>query len=159
MKRWMVAALVFALALAVVPLAAAANGGFAHGKSKFNLVGTTAAVDADAGTLVVMVKAGTRTVKAFRGAELGLSVDPQAKIRLVTADGCVVATLAEIPVGVKVKVRGRIDRTDPANLVFVATFVKAKGAPAPAPSVEPSPIPSPDPEPAPETSETPTPAS
>ena len=143
MKRWIVVLLVVVLALAVVPLAAAgagSGGGAANGKSKFNLVGTVVAVDA-AGGLTVRVKAGTRTVKAFRGMDLPLVVDPAARVRLVTADGCVVALLGDIPVGAKVKVRGRIDSTDPAALVFVALRVKAKAPAAPEPAPEPPPVP------------------
>ena len=139
MKRWSVAVLVTVLALAVVPLATAGSGGAAKGKSKFNLVGTVVAVDATAGSLTVRVKAGTKTVKAFRGADLALVVDPAARVRLVTAAGCVAALLGDVPVGAKVKVRGRIDRTDPAAPVpvYVALCVKAKVLVAPEPAPTP----------------------
>lgn len=152
-KKWIVAAtLVVALALVVTPLAAAAGKGSGHklakGKSKFNLVGTVSAVTiaADGSTLTVKVKAGTKTVRAFRGADLTLAVDPAAKIRLVTEEGCIVVTLADIPVGAKVKVRGFIDRIDPENVKFIATLVKAKApavVPVPEPTLDPTPEPSP----------------
>ena len=135
MKRWSVVVLVVAITLAVVPLAAAGNGsggGAAKGKSKFNLVGKVVAVNAATGSLTVRVKAGTKTVKAFRGVDLALVVDQAARVRLVTADGCVAALLGDVPVGAKVKVRGRIDRTDPAApQVYVALCVKAKAPVAP----------------------------
>ena len=137
MKRWSVVVLVVALTLTVVPLAAAGSGGgAAKGKSKFNLVGKVVAVDGAAGSLTVRVKAGAKTVKGFRGVDLALVlalvVDPAARVRLVTADGCVAALLGDVPVGAKVKVRGRIDRTDPAAPpVYVALCVKAKAPVAP----------------------------
>lgn len=150
-KKWIVAAmLVVALALAVTPLAAAAGKGSGHkvakGKSKFNLVGTVSAIAADGSTLTAKVKAGTKTVRTFRGADLTLAVDPAAKIRLVTEEGCIAVTLADIPVGVKVKIRGFIDRTDPENVKFIATLVKAKApavVPVPEPTLDPTPEPSP----------------
>jgi hypothetical protein len=143
MKKWLVLALVVALALAVVPLALAGGGGEkagkARGKAKFNLVGKVVAADAEAATLTVHVKSGTKTVRAYRGADLALVVDSDARVRLVTAEGVAVVTLADLPVGAKVKVRGTIDRSDPAAPMYRARFVQAKGAPAPEPTAEPSP--------------------
>ena len=142
MKRWSVAVLVVVIVLAVVPLAAAGSGGgLAKVKSKFNLVGTVVAADATTGSLTVRVKAGTKTVKAFRGVDLALVVDPAARVRLVTADGCVAALLSDLTVGAKVKVRGRIDRTDPVVPVYIALCVKAKAPVAPEPTPEPTPTP------------------
>lgn len=148
MKRWMVVALVLALALTLVPLAMAGGGGAGaggtgHGKNKFNLVGTVSAVDATTGALVVKVKSGTRTVKAYRGADLALTLASGARVRLVVGDECVPATLADMADGVKVKVRGRIDRTDPTAPVFVAFDVKAKAPAAAAVTPEPTPTPEP----------------
>jgi len=151
-KRWIVLLLAVALALAVVPLAAAGPGNhWAHGKNKFNLVGTVVGVSvpdptatpATPGLLMVKVKAGTKTVKAFRGQglTLTLTVDPAARVRLVTDEGCVDGTLADLVQGMKVKVRGRIDRTtDPA--AFIAVWIKAKMMLTPEPSsAPPSPAP------------------
>jgi hypothetical protein len=148
MRRWSMVVLVLVLVLTVVPLAAAGSGnggGSAKGKSKFNLVGKVVAVDAATNSLTVTVKAGTKTVKTFRGVDLPLVVDPAARVRLVTADGCVAALLGDIPVGAKVKVRGRIDRADPAAAVYVALCVKAKAPVATEPTPEPTPEPSPAP--------------
>ena len=142
MKRLVPIVLLVAVALLVVPLASAAGkpgGGFAHGKAKFDLVGTLNAVDATAGTITVKVKAGTKTVRAWRGVELTMTVDANARIRLVTADGCTTVTLADLPTDAKVKVRGRIDRTDPAAPLFTAHVVKVKAPPAE--DVPPAPAP------------------
>jgi len=71
-KRWIVLLLAVALALAVVPLAAAGPGNhWAHGKNKFNLVGTVVAPDATAGTLTVKVKAGTRSARGVSRSRSG----------------------------------------------------------------------------------------
>lgn len=148
-KRWIVLLLAVALALAVVPLAAAGPGNhWAKGKLKFNLVGTVVGVGASnstvtsatPGMLTVKVKAGTKTVRAFRGADLKMNVDT-ARVRLVSGEGCVDGTLADLVQGMKVKVRGRIDRTtDPAT--FIAVWIKAKTMPTPEPSsAPPSPAP------------------
>ena len=80
MKKVLLIVVVAALALTLVPLAiagAAGGGGWKHGKAKFNLVGTVTAVSAAdttvdpaaASTITIKVKAGTKTVRAFRGAE------------------------------------------------------------------------------------------
>ena len=138
-KRWIVLLLAAALALAVVPLAAAGNGGGGgKGKLKFELVGTVSAVSFDAATgltvLTVNVKAGTKTVKSVLDSTrlLGLVVDPAPRVRLVTDKGCVDGTLTDLVQGMKVKVRGRIDRTtDPAT--FIAVWIKAKMMPTPEP--------------------------
>jgi len=144
MRKWIVVALALALALAVVPLALAhPGGGGAKGKNKFNLVGTVVSValpDATAtptptpGMLTVKVKAGTKTVKSVLDSTrlLGLVVDPAPRVRLVTDKGCVDGTLADLVQGMKVKVRGRIDRTtDPAT--FIAVWIKARMMPTPEP--------------------------
>ena len=139
MKRWSVAVLVVALTLAAVPLAAAGTGnggGTAKGKSNFNLVGKMVAVGAAAGSLTVRAKTGTKTVKAFRAADLVLVVDPAARVRRVTADGRVAAVLGDVPVGAKVKVRGRIERIDPAAPAYVALCVKARAPVSPEPAQE-----------------------
>jgi hypothetical protein len=144
MKRWMVVAAVVAVVLAVAVPALAKGRHKARGKAKFNLVAKIVAVDGDASTLTVHVKSGTKTVKAYRHKDLVLTVDPGARIRLVTPDGVVKAALADLAVGEKVKVRGVIDRSDPQAIVCHARFVKAKALPSPEPST-----------PAPDESETP----
>ena len=133
-KRWIVLFLAVALALAVAPLAAAGNGGGAgKGALKFELTGTVSAVDSAARLLTVKVKNGNKPVKSFCGSDLPLVVDPSASVRIVTAKGCKTATLADVPVGARVEVRGRVDSSDPANLVYVALDVKAWAAADPKP--------------------------
>jgi hypothetical protein len=133
MRKWLViAALTIVVILAVAPLAGAGKGGKgdgqAKGKAKFNLVGTVVAVagDAESGTLTVEVKSGTKTVRAYRGDELVMTVDPQARIRLVTDEGCETVELGDIPLDARVKVRGHIDRSEKEKPRFVADFVQAK---------------------------------
>ncbi len=161
MRKLIVAAvLALTVVLALTPLAIAKSGkhaGHAKGKVKFALVGTAAvlgAVEPGAGAgeepavtdeakpadgvLIVNVKAGTKTVRAFRGKELPISIAENAKIRLVTAEGCVAAELGDIADGAKVKVRGRIVKNDGVT-TFEATFVKAKN-PVSAPSVPVEPV-------------------
>ena len=112
--------------------------GGGKGKLKFALVGTVVAVDGATG-LTVKVKAGNKPVKPWRGKDLPLVVDSAARVRVVTAEGCTPVALADVPVGARVKVRGRVDRADPANLLYVALDVKARVAADPSPS--PSPVP------------------
>ncbi len=140
MRKWLVtAALALVFVLAAAPLAGAGKdagkgGGQAKGKAKFNLIGivVTAAGGGESGSLTVKVKAGTKTVRKYIDEELTMAVDPDAKIRLVTEDGCQTVELGDIPAGAKVKVRGHMDRDDPDNPAFIADFVKAK-APVEAP--------------------------
>ena len=135
MRKWIVVALALALSLAVVPLAAAGNGGGGDkgkGKLKFEFVGKVVGpVDVTTGLMTVKVKAGTKNLRAFRGPgapNLPLTVGPDARVRIVTAEGCVVATLDQLEPDMKVKVRGTIGGTheDP---VFTAKSIKAKMMP------------------------------
>jgi hypothetical protein len=136
----MVFLLALALALTWVPLAAAGNGGGGgKGKLKFELVGTVRAVDGAAGQMTVKVKSGSKPVKSFRGRDLQLLVDPGARVRIVTDEGCTTATLADVPVDARVRVSGRVDGADPAGLVYVALDVKARAAAEPTPPPSPAP--------------------
>jgi len=134
--RWILVALVVALGLALVPLALAHPGGAAKGNVKFEAVGKVTAVDGTAMALTVKVKAGTKTIKAFRGTGVLMTVAPTATVRVAIAHKRLrAATLADAAVGARVKVRGTIDRTDPANPVFTVTNVKAwQSAAVPAPT-------------------------
>ena len=128
--RWIVVALVVALCLALVPLALArSGGGGAKGKVKFEAVGKVTAVDGTAMTLTVKVKAGTKTIKALRGTEVPMTVASTAKVRVAIAHKWLRgATLADVAVGARVKVRGTIsiDSSDPANPVKVFTVKNVK---------------------------------
>jgi hypothetical protein len=163
-RKWIVLAVVAAVVLVAAPLALASHGhgqkpghGRAHGKSKFQLVGKITAIDADAGTLTVHVKSGTKTIRPYRHTDLVLTLTDTAVVRLVTDDEASVVTLAELSVGAKVKVGGLIDRSGDAP-VFFAKRVLAHQAPAAAPTPEPTPEPTPSDQPTPEPSTTPDPA-
>jgi hypothetical protein len=134
-KKLLLIGVVAALALTLAPLALAGapgGGGWKHGKAKFHLVGVvvtksvadTAFDPAAISTITIKVKAGTKTVRAFRGTEATMNVAAGAKIWMLTGDGAVAKTLADVPDGAKVKVRGTIDRTDPANPVFTIKNLK-----------------------------------
>ena len=143
MKRWLLVALAAVVLLAAAPLAFAGDGGgWAHGHQKFQVVGRVLAADLAAGTVTVTVKAGTRTVTrtVARGGELTLHVLPETRVRLVTDEGCVTATLDQILPGAKIKAGGKID---PLTAEYIATRLKAKGG-APLPPPEPAPEPAPD---------------
>ena len=58
-------------------------------------------------------------------------------MRLVIGEGCVDARLDQLGLGMKVKVRGTIDRTNPKDPVFTAKWIKAKTMPTPEPSLAP----------------------
>ena len=77
--------------------------------------------------------------QGVRGKDLSLVVDPGARLRIVSAEGCKTATLAQVRAlpRAKVKVCGRVDRSDQAKLVFVALDVKARAATDPEPSPAP----------------------
>lgn len=134
MKKLLLIAVVAALALTLVPLAIAAGPGhgWKHGKAKFNLVGKVISVSvadttvdpAAVSTITIKVKAGTKTVRAFRGKEATMNVAADAKIWMLTEEGRVAKTLADVPADAKVKVRGIIDRTDPVNPVFTVKNLK-----------------------------------
>jgi hypothetical protein len=131
-KKPLLIAVIAALALTLVPLAVAgASGhpGWRHGKAKFNLVGTVTAVDTNAGTVTIHVKAGTKTVRAFRGKEATMGFTTGAKLWLLTDPEATAITLNDVPRDARVKVRGVIDRTDPDNPVFTIKNLKAHPLP------------------------------
>ena len=68
--------------------------------------------------LTVKVKAGTKTIKALRGYDVPMIVAPTAKVRVAIAHKWLHgATLADVAVGARVKVRGTIsvDSTRPGQ--------------------------------------------
>lgn len=143
MKKWFIGALVLAVvALVCAPVALAGNGhqqhgGQALGHAKFMAKGTVTAVDAEAGTLTMLVWRGNRRVHPYLGTELTMMVAPDARIREVTPDGCVTITLADVTVGDRVMAKGRVDRTDPTAPVFTARWLRVMTpAPPPDPYVE-----------------------
>lgn len=132
MKKVLLIVVVAALALTLVPLAIAGGhggGGHKYGKYKFNLVGSVVApevvdpavdpatdpVAADVvdpvapvvSTITIKVKAGTKTIRAFRG-KVAEFMAADARVWLLTEDGALVKTLADIEPGDWVKARGTI---------------------------------------------------
>jgi hypothetical protein len=120
LKKLLLIVAVAGLALAIVPLAAAKPGhtGWKHGHAKFNLVGkvvsvdTSTASDASAGTVVIHVKAGTKTVRLLRGTDTSFVVSSKAKVRRLARHHSVAKTLADLSAGDWVKVRGTIAKVD-----------------------------------------------
>ena len=77
------------------------------------------------------MKAGTKTVRAFRGKEAVMDVALAAKLRLVNLGrGGPTIALADVPVDGRVKIRGIIDRTDLDNPVFTSSILKVKAPPS-----------------------------
>lgn len=130
MKRWLIALAALALlSMACVPLALAAGHGkpqdkphpdAAKGKVKFQCEAT---VIASAGqSLEVTVTSGSKTIKAYRGKQITVQIDPKAKLINATGDHSVPVTLDQLVTGAKVHLGGAIDKsTDPAT--FTATKV------------------------------------
>lgn len=160
-RKSFVLAIVTLIALVVVvpfTLAAAGSGGTAVKppvKSKpFLAKGTVVAVDATAGTLLVTVAKGSHNVKPLVGTDVTFTLAAASHIfaRTIGPNGRVhlnPATLADVTVGSKVNINGRVDRTDPSAPVYVARHIVARLAPAPIPSPEPSPTDTTSPSPAP----------
>jgi hypothetical protein len=113
-------------ALLVVPLAMGQGGSGknngkpqAKGKSKFELNGTVTTA-ASGGIIVVKVKSGTKTVKAYLRTDLELTIDEKAKLVDGTGDESVPTTIDAFVEGSKVHVGGVINRDDPKNPEFIA---------------------------------------
>jgi hypothetical protein len=132
-KKVLLIVVVAALALTLVPLAIAGapgGGGWKHGKAKFNLVGSVVAppeavdpagdpaidpVAADvvepaepvASTIFIKVKAGTKSIRAFRG-KVAEFMAADARVWLLTGDGAVAKTPDDVEPGDWVKARGTI---------------------------------------------------
>ena len=151
MKRWLMVVVAATVLLAGVPLAFAAGGGAgqACGHHKFQLVGRVVSVDPVAGTVQVLVKAGTRSLGEARRGELTLTVSPGARVRLVTDEGCVTVGLDQIWPGAKLKAGGTIGLGASLETVYTATRLKARGGTEPAPTPDPAPAPDPAPTPDP----------
>jgi hypothetical protein len=128
MKKWLIvlSALV-ALSLLAAPLTLAtghgdAKAGKAKGKAKFQCQAKVVSVDPATGALVVAVKCGSKTIKAYRGKQITLRVDPKAKLVNATVDPSVPLALDQLTPGARVHLGGTIDRSQP-DPVFTATKV------------------------------------
>ncbi len=129
MKKLFLVVVVVALALTLVPLALAApGGGWKHGHAKFNLVGKVVSVDTStggetsAGTIVIHVKAGTKTVRGLRRTDASFVVAADAKVWLLGKRHAVAETLADVAAGDTVKARGVITKVDNGDGTTTLTY-------------------------------------
>lgn len=111
-------------ALLAVPLAMGQGGsgkdnGKPQGKSKFELNGTVTTA-ASGGIIVVKVKSGTKTVKAYLRTDLELTIDEKARFVDGAGDKSEPTTTDVFVEGSKVHVGGIINRDDPKNPEFIA---------------------------------------
>jgi len=137
MKKWLIVLTALAaLALLAAPLTLAAGHGDpktgkAKGKAKFQCQAKVVSVDAATGVIVVSVKNGSKAMKAYRGKQITLQIDPKAKLVNATVDPSVPLTLDELVPDAKVGIGGTIDRSQPDAPVFTATRIVLKRLPAP----------------------------
>ena len=131
MKRWMIALTALALlSLACVPLALAAGHGKPPDKPrrdhvKFRCQATVAGDASAETTLTVIVKSGSKTIKAYRGKTISVQVDPKAKLINATVDPSVPLTLDQLVKGAKVHLGGIIDKsTDPATFIVTKVILQ-----------------------------------
>jgi hypothetical protein len=111
MKRWMLFVLVFGLLLSIVSPAMAAGPGGPRGR--FALAGKITAIGD--GTVTVKVLAGNKLVKPYVGQELTVTVTDSTRFLLKEGTAVTPITLADLKVGDKVSVNGRL-----ANQVWTA---------------------------------------
>jgi hypothetical protein len=134
MKRWLIALTAIAvLSLACVPLAlATGHAGTSKGHMKVHVKFQCEAVlapdyaYAPGGPLMVVVKSGSKTVKASRHDEITVQVAATAKLINATVDPAVPLVLSTLAAGDKVHLGGAIDRVDPktpSTWTFTATRV------------------------------------
>jgi hypothetical protein len=129
MKKWLIVLTALAaLALLAAPLTLAAGHGDpktgkAKGKAKFQCQARVVSVDAATGVIVVTVKNGSKTMKAYRGKQITLQVDPKAKLVNATVDPSVPLTLDQLVPDAKVHLGGTIDRSQPDTPVFTSTKI------------------------------------
>jgi len=147
MKKWLVVlAALAALSLLAAPLTLAAGHGNPHagkakGKAKFQCQAKVVSVDAATGVLVITVKSGSKSIKAYRGQQITVQVDPQAKLINATVDPSVPLTLDQLVPDATVHVGGTIARSqsEADALVFTATKVILQRLPAATLTPDPSP--------------------
>ncbi|MFI7601895.1 hypothetical protein [Actinoplanes sp. NPDC049681] len=112
---------------------------------RFTASGTVTAVDAEAGTVTLVVKGGTKDV---RKSTLTVTVPAKASVRVNSKK----ATVAALAAGFRIEVTGRR-----AGAVYTVDVLRATGKKAkPAPSVTPSPTTEPTDEPTTEPTTEPT---
>jgi len=144
-----VLAIVAAIALVVVPLAIAAGGqdgnaAQAPAKSKpFLAQGTVVSVDLTNMTMLVTVARGSHNMKSLFGKDVPFTLAPGSHIfaRTVGRHGKVHfkhATLAQVTIGSRVNINGRVDRSVPDAPVYLARHIVVRLAPVVIPVVAPA---------------------
>jgi hypothetical protein len=130
-KKLLLVVVVAALALTLVPLALAGapgGGGWKNGHAKFNLVGKVVSVDTStasettAGTIVIHVKAGTKTVRGLRRTDASFVVAADAKVWLLGKRHATAGMLADVAEGDWVKARGVITKVDNGDGTTTVTY-------------------------------------
>jgi hypothetical protein len=152
MRKWLPLAIGLVLLLTLTPFALAAGKSKAHpahkathaqgkakGKNKFQCEAVVFSVDAANSALVIDVKSGSKTVKAFCGKELPLSVAATAK--LVADTGATQSTFAltNLQPNALIHVGGTIDRSNPAAPAYLATKIILQRLPQPTPTLSATP--------------------
>ena len=134
MRKWLIALTALAVvSLACVPLAlAAGHAGTSKGHTKGHVKFQCEAVlapdyaYAPGAPLMVVVKSGSKTIKAWRHDEITVQVAATAKLINATVDPAVPLDLSTLVAGDKVHLGGTIDRVDPktpSTWTFIATKV------------------------------------
>jgi hypothetical protein len=137
MKRWMVVALVAALAAGLVPAVMAAGGEGSEGdRSQFMVEGAVQYVAAGDGCnyVVITPTTGTKDVKDLVRAGKTVSVtlpEGVAVIECVPPPGSVVIPLSKVTTGCTVMARGVIDRSGTTPEFVAFRFQLMSYAPAP----------------------------
>jgi hypothetical protein len=154
MRKWLPLAIGLALLLAFTPFALAAGKSKAHpahkathahaqgkakGKNKFQCEAVVFSVDAANSALVIDVKSGSKTVKAFCGKELPLSVAATAKLIADTGATQSTFALTNLQPNALIHVGGTIDRSNPAAPAYLATKIILQQLPQPTPTLSATP--------------------
>jgi hypothetical protein len=147
MKGWLIALTAFAaFALVAAPSALAAgrgkpqdkahNGqanahhghaqgkphhGQAKGKVTFKCEAKVVSAEAASGILVVTVKSGSTPIKAYRGTQIKVQVDPEPSLINASVDPSVSLTLDQLVPDAQVYLSGAVDRSTPDTPAFTAT--------------------------------------
>ncbi len=135
MKRWMMVALVVALAAAVVPVAIAGTGGSGGDRSQFMVEGIVqTVVPCDGGHLVTVTPTtGTKDVKDIVRSGQAMTVklpDGVSVVECVPPPGAVVISLDKVTPGCRVMARGVIVRSDSGVAYVAFSFQLMSYAPA-----------------------------
>jgi hypothetical protein len=144
MKKWLIVLTALAaLSLLAAPLALAAGHGNPHagkGKAKFQCQAKFVSFDVATGALVVTVKSGSKTLRAY-GEQITVQVDPKAKLINASVDPAVPLTLDQLVPDATVHLGGTIVLSQSAvdTPVFTATKVILQKLPAATPTSSSSP--------------------